>query len=103
MMLFNIIFATLALIFAYRGAKLFFFAHRLGLCKESVIGLSLACMHALIFTRSIFLIELGADRIQLAGLLLNYYMYVGTITIQILVSDFIISFVYDRITRKTGS
>jgi hypothetical protein len=103
MLLFNIIFASLALFFAYRGARLFWVSRKAGQVKESTIALALMLMHCLICIRSLLLIEVGPQKIEQAGLLLNYYMYLGTVTLQMLISDFIIKFVYDRIKTTTES
>lgn len=103
MLLFNIIFALLALFFVFRGAKLFLTTRKYGYVKESVIALALTMLHCLIFARSLVLIEVGPYNIEQAGLVLNYYMYLGSITLQMLISDFIIKFIYGKITNKTDS
>jgi len=102
MLLFNIIFAILAIYFGYRGAKLFLESRKAGhgFIKEGVIGLILILMYGLIVARSLLLIEVGPDKIYEPGGVLAHYINLGAVILQMLISDFIIKFGYDSITKR---
>lgn len=100
MLLFNIMFCILSIVMVYRGFKVFNLSRKQQRPQESAISMAIVLMHFITAVRSLLIIEVGPHRIEEAGLLLNYYLFLGSITIQLMVSDFILKFLTEIVTPK---
>lgn len=103
MLLLNIITVLFALSFVYRGIKLFKYTHDLDLTRESIIAMTLSITYVLVCLRALLLIEVGDQIIIQAGLLLNYYLYLGCVTLHMFVGHFVILYLRDKSKNKTGT
>lgn len=94
MSILNIIIALLSFSFIYRGTMLVIKMKKENMVKECIIGLAIVLAYTLGCAK-ILLSFVSRDTVY-SEPLINYYLYLGCIVLQMLAAHFIINHLYDK-------